>query len=51
MVPTKALGGTTSSGHTCAVTPGDRAYCWGGNPHGELGNDTQVRSALPVPVS
>ena len=59
LVPTKvlggfsfrALGGTAASGHTCAVTPDDRAYCWGGNTHGELGNGTRKQSARPVPVS
>ncbi|MEP7105975.1 MAG: hypothetical protein ABI838_09025 [Chloroflexota bacterium] len=57
-VPTKVvggftfveLGGATSSGHNCAVTPDERAYCWGGNPYGELGNGTLKKSPRPVPV-
>jgi alpha-tubulin suppressor-like RCC1 family protein len=35
--------------HTCAVADG-RAYCWGSNASGELGNDSITDSAVPVAV-
>lgn len=37
--------------HTCALTSDGRAYCWGGNGGGVLGNDSLERSITPVPVS
>lgn len=40
-----ALGGS----HTCALAHG-KLYCWGSNSYGELGNDTQTASAIPVSV-
>jgi alpha-tubulin suppressor-like RCC1 family protein len=59
LVPTKVVGGFTfttlggpaGGGHNCAITPDDRAYCWGGNFRGELGiGTTTKRSTRPVPV-
>lgn len=46
----KAIGGMTVSAHTCAVTPDDRAYCWGDNSRAQLGNGTWSKSSRPVPV-
>jgi len=49
------LSGKTISGisagakHTCAVAEG-RAYCWGNNDNGKLGNDSIVASKVPVAV-
>ena len=37
--------------YTCAVTTGNRAFCWGRNQEGQLGNGTQSSSRYPKPVS
>lgn len=37
--------------HVCALTPQGKAYCWGHNGAGELGDGTQVSSATPIPVA
>jgi alpha-tubulin suppressor-like RCC1 family protein len=37
--------------HTCAVTTGDAAYCWGSNEFGELGNGTTTDATAPAQVS
>ena len=37
--------------HTCAITTGGSAYCWGRNNNGQLGDDTETPRATPVPVS
>jgi alpha-tubulin suppressor-like RCC1 family protein len=35
---------------TCGVTTGDRAYCWGNNFHGQLGDGSIDDRYVPVPV-
>lgn len=40
-----AVGGS----HACAVSDG-RAYCWGGNASGALGDGTTTNRSLPTPV-
>jgi alpha-tubulin suppressor-like RCC1 family protein len=38
-------------GASCGLSPEGRAYCWGFNRDGELGNGTFVESRTPVPVA
>jgi alpha-tubulin suppressor-like RCC1 family protein len=46
--PTRVVGGLTfrqvsaGEGHTCGVTTGNLAYCWGANQSGQLGNGTRT---------
>jgi alpha-tubulin suppressor-like RCC1 family protein len=37
--------------HTCGVRSDDRAYCWGANTYGQLGNGTTTPSLKPVAVA
>lgn len=38
-------------GHSCGVTTGGVAYCWGSNSYGQLGNGTKTDNNIPVVVS
>ncbi|MBA2459963.1 MAG: chromosome condensation regulator RCC1 [Gemmatimonadales bacterium] len=40
-----------TGGHTCGVTTGNIAYCWGANFSGELGDGSTTRRLRPVPVA
>lgn len=42
---------TAGHGHSCAVTGGGAAFCWGRNEAGQLGDGTRLDRAAPVPVS
>jgi alpha-tubulin suppressor-like RCC1 family protein len=43
---------SAGGGHTCAVTTGDLAYCWGANRLGQLGDGTRVtQRRRPTPVA
>ena len=36
--------------HTCALTTEGKAYCWGWNGYGQLGNNSATNSLIPVAV-
>src|SRR2546425_9701337 len=36
--------------HSCAVTPGDAAYCWGSNANGGFGDGTTAERNAPTVV-
>jgi alpha-tubulin suppressor-like RCC1 family protein len=42
---------SAGSGHTCGVTTDNRAYCWGWNEEGQLGDGTTTDSRRPVAVA
>ena len=42
--------GSDLEGHTCAVTTGNVAYCWGTNHNGELGDSTINGHLIPTAV-
>jgi len=42
---------TTGFGHTCGVTSGGAAYCWGFNQRGGLGDGTMIGRTSPVLVN
>jgi alpha-tubulin suppressor-like RCC1 family protein len=37
--------------HSCGVTTGDQAYCWGYNFRGQLGDGTTTDRSTPVAVA
>ena len=41
----------SGANHTCVLTIGHGAACWGNNRNGQLGNGTQLSSGLPQQVS
>lgn len=37
--------------HSCAVDDQGTAFCWGSNSYGQLGNDSNIKSSIPVTVT
>ncbi|HXE83400.1 MAG TPA: hypothetical protein VN513_08720, partial [Gemmatimonadales bacterium] len=46
-----SVGTTSAAYHTCAVTIGGAAFCWGNNSAGQLGNGSYAAATVPVPVT
>ena len=42
---------STGGSHSCGVTTDHRAYCWGDNLHGQLGNGTSGSGDHPRPIA
>ena len=42
---------STGRHHACALALTGRAYCWGANSDGELGDGSQTNQVIPVPVA
>ena len=56
-MPAPVIGGlsfaliTAGALHTCGLTTGGIAYCWGRNDRGELGDSTLIDKSAPTPVA
>lgn len=46
-----AKGGSVDNAHTCAITTGGAAYCWGANGDGQVGDGTDEHRPTPVAVA
>jgi len=42
---------TSGGNHSCGLTFGNRAFCWGSNDNGELGDGTRQSRSRPVLVA
>jgi alpha-tubulin suppressor-like RCC1 family protein len=57
LIPVEVRGGrefqrvSAGESHTCAVTPTDKAFCWGRNQYGQLGDSTTTTRLVPVRVA
>lgn len=50
-LPPNVVSVTSGFAYSCAATGDGRAFCWGANDHGQLGDGTMTTSSVPVPVS
>ena len=56
LVPTAVAGSlkfrqvTTGNAYSCGLTTQNRAYCWGSNEYGQLGDGTRTGRRTPVAV-
>jgi len=41
---------SVGNGHSCVVASDNKAYCWGSNSNGQLGNNSYSNSLVPVAV-
>lgn len=41
---------SVGSAHSCALDVNGKAYCWGDNTYGQLGNGNNITSVSPTPV-
>ncbi len=46
----KRISAGLGNGHTCGVTTTNRAYCWGHNGSGQIGDGTTTKRLRPTPV-
>jgi len=53
MIKSISAGGDSTGigSHTCVIASNDKAYCWGYNNKGQLGNNSIATSYVPSPVS
>jgi len=57
LTPSRVVGGlrfaslTVGGEQVCGIASDRRAYCWGGNRYGQLGNGTTMDTSTPTPVS
>jgi alpha-tubulin suppressor-like RCC1 family protein len=46
------MGAVVAGGsHSCALTTGGAAYCWGGNAYGQVGDGSELSRLLPTAVT
>lgn len=46
----KQIEPSSAGNHSCVIASDDKAYCWGSNSSGELGNNSTINSGVPTHV-